>query len=220
LQARLLPCFNARTQYKYSESILKKKIPVYARRWRDIMPSAMYFYPFNDKSIDSGFVGNVSAKAALHCVAPTFGAKKFAYLWKMGAQSSTFAQYMGPRDRIYVLGHCGPGEDKLTTGIAGPDFERSATELAQLFHDHGLFKGSQTHIRIHGCNSGEESAPNASDSFAEEFKKAMVTIGYKDVTIRGYKSGMGYYFIWREGECPWNLASDVNNILQFDPPLA
>jgi hypothetical protein len=183
------------------------------------MPSAMYFYPFNDKIIDSGIIGNVSAKFALHCVAPTLGKKKFAYLWKMGADSSTFAQYMGTMDRIYVLGHCGPGEDTLSTGIAGADFERSATELADLFHKHGLSKVSKTHIRIHACNSGQESAPNASDSFAEEFKKAMVTLGYTDVTIRGYKSGMGYYIIWREGECPWLSASDANNVVQFNPPL-
>jgi len=183
------------------------------------MPSAMYFYPFNDKIIDSGIIGNVSAKFALHCVAPTLGKKKFAYLWKMGADNSTFAQYMGTMDRIYVLGHCGPGEDTLSTGIAGADFERSATELADLFHKHGLSKVSKTHIRIHACNSGQESAPNASNSFAEEFKKAMVTLGYTDVTIRGYKSGMGYYIIWREGECPWLSASDANNVVQFNPPL-
>ena len=48
----------------------------------------------------------------------------------------------------------------------------------------------------------------------------MVKIGYKGVTIRGYLSGMGYYFVWREGEYPWSEASDANNILQFNPPLS
>ncbi len=184
------------------------------------MPSAMYFYPFTDKVLDSGFIGNISAKAALHCIAPTFGAKKFAYLWKMGNNNTTtFAQYVNSTDRIYVLGHCGAGDDKLSTEIPGPDFERSASELAKLFDKHGLQKASQTHIRIHACNSGAESAAGAADSFAEQFKKKMVKIGYRDVTIRGYKSGMGYYFIWREGEYPWTPASDANNILQFNPPL-
>ena len=84
------------------------------------MPKPMYFYPFTDKTIDSGFVGHVSAKSALHCVAPTFGRKSFAYLWKMGTSSSTFANYMSRFDRIYVLGHCDPGDDELSTGIVGP----------------------------------------------------------------------------------------------------
>ncbi len=184
------------------------------------MPTPMYFYPFNDKTIDSGIVGNVSAKSALHCVAPTLQRKKFAYLWKMGGSSSTFAQYMGTMDRIYVLGHCGAGDDELSTGIPGPDFERSAPQLAGLFRNHGLHKASKTHIRIHACNSGEDSVANASDSFATKFKDAMIAHGYKDVTIRGYKSGMGYYFIWREGEYPWSAGSDANNVVQFDPPLA
>lgn len=181
------------------------------------MPSAMYFYPFKDKTMDSGFIGNVSAKTALHGIAPTFGRKKFAYLWKMGKSSSTFAKYMGTMDRIYVLGHCNAGDDELSTEVPGPENKCTAKELATLFHDHGLFKASKTHIRIHACNSGQ--ALGASSSFAEEFKDAMVEIGYKDTTIRGYLSGMGYYFFFREGEFPWASGSAANNILQFNPPL-
>ena len=81
------------------------------------MPRPMYFYPFRDKIIDSGFIGNVSAKMALHCIAPTFGRKHFAYLWKIGQSSSTFANYLSTMDRIYVLGYCEPGEDKLSTEL-------------------------------------------------------------------------------------------------------
>jgi hypothetical protein len=181
------------------------------------MPKAMYFYPFTDKIIDSGFVGNVSAKAALHCIAPTVGRKSFAYLWKMGKSSSTFANYMSRFDRIYVLGHCDSGDDVLSTGVVGQD-TCTAVELANHFHKHGLFKGSYAHIRIHACNSG--NASGTQPSFAEEFKDAMVKNGYRDVTIRGYLSGMGYYFMWREGEYPWSPASAADNMLQFDPPLA
>ena len=74
------------------------------------MPKPMYFYPFEDKTIDSGFVGNISAKTALHCIAPTFGRKHFVYLWKIKKQkeTDTFEDYIGTSDRIYVLGHCEP----------------------------------------------------------------------------------------------------------------
>src|SRR5215469_11874036 len=103
------------------------------------MPSAMYFYPFADKTIASGFIGNISAKTALHGIAPTLGKKKFAYLWKMGKSSSTFANYMSTMDRIYVLGHCVSCTDVPTTEIVGQD-TCTAVELAKHFHKHGLFK--------------------------------------------------------------------------------
>jgi hypothetical protein len=90
--------------------------------------------------------------------------------------------------------------------------------VPKYFHNHGLHKASKTHIRIHACNSGNASGTDP--SFAEQFKDAMVKIGYKDLTIRGYLSGMGYYFCFREGGSVWSSASAPNNILQFNPPLA
>ena len=35
------------------------------------------------------------------------------------------------------------------------------------------------------------------------------------LTVRGYLSGMGYYFICREGETPFMNASANKNIVEF-----
>ena len=100
----------------------------------------------------------------------------------------------------------------------GPGCTCTTTELAKYFLDYGLRLGSRTHIRIHACDSGSNQGNQS--SFAQGFKDAMVSIGYTNVTIRGYKSGMGYYFMIREGENPFTRASDTTNLLQFDPPLS
>ena len=181
------------------------------------MPSPIYFYPFTQRNYSSGGpLGVVDAKTALHWVAPTLGSADFAYLWKMGANSSTFANHMSRRERIYVMGRCNRGVHQLSTGAHGANPTCTAAQLATYFHDHGLFKGSSTHIRIHACNSGEPHGNRK--SFAEEFKNQMVQLGYTDLTIRGYLSKVGIYLFSRLGE--HGKASAPGNIIDYTPPLA
>ena len=177
------------------------------------MPRTMYFFPFIDKTVDSGFIGVISAKTALHGIAPTLARKRFVYLWKMGSNSNTFASYIGNTDRIYVMGHCSPGDDSLSTEVITGTHTCSTDELADHFLKHGLLKTSRVHIRIHACNSGTPG-PNTA-SFAAGFKQEMVDNGYNHVTVRGYLSGMGYYFICREGENIFVNASSNNNIVDL-----
>ena len=177
------------------------------------MPRTLYFFPFIDKTIDSGFIGVISAKTALHGVAPTLARKKFAYLWKMGNTSNTFAHYIGNTDRIYVMGHCSPGDDYLSTEVITGNHTCSTNELANYFCRHGLLKTSAVHIRIHACNSG--SPLGNTPSFAQEFKSELTVLGYNNVTVRGYLSGMGYYFICREGDSIFTNASANANIAEF-----
>lgn len=177
------------------------------------MPRTMYFFPFTDRTIDSGFVGAISARTALHGIAPTLGRKRFKYLYKMGANGNTFTSYIGTTDRIYVMGHCGPGDHELSTGVVTGTHTCGTDELAGYFLNHGLLKTSQVHIRIHACNSGSPAGPNT--SFAEDFKNEMTQLGFNQVTVRGYLSGMGYYFICREGATVVSNASKANNIAEF-----
>lgn len=178
------------------------------------MPRTLYFYPFRDKTIDSGFVGDISAKTALHFVAPTLARNKFAYLWKMGQGGGTFAKYIGNNDRIYVLGHCSPGSHELSNGTGGVC---SFYTLATILSNHGLPKASHAHIRIHACNSGASSPPGAEyqPSFAEGLKRELKRLSHDNVTVRGYESGMGYYFIIREGQTPFTNASNSSNVRDF-----
>ena len=156
------------------------------------MPRTLYFFPFMDKTIDSGFIGVISAKTALHGIAPTLARKKFRYLWKMGNISSTFAHYVGNTDRIYVMGHCGPGDHCLSTEVTTGSHLCYADDLADHFFKHGLLKTSLVHIRIHACNSG--TSGGTARSFAEELKEEMRQRGYNHVDCPGIPKWDGLLF--------------------------
>jgi len=158
------------------------------------MPRPLYFHPFRDKKHSIGVAGIVlPSSVSLHFVAPTFARKDFLYLWQLGKESKPFQKYIANSDRIYVMGHCYPGLDKLTAESGKIDGTEScsARELAEVFCDkHGLPANSHAHIRIHACNS---ATPVAGPNFATELADWMAMKSRYHVTIRGYDVAVGMY---------------------------
>lgn len=172
------------------------------------MPTA-YFHPFQAHQHYIG-IGphawcDLPSWVSLHGVAPHITKVHHKYLWKLGANSNTFQNYNAATDRIYVMGHCGPGFGTLTTEVDNPATPAhhacTVPQLANALADHGLDVNSSVHIRIHACNSATSSAAGAADSFAEQLRDLMkgAMFGYNNVTIRGYDCAVGVYLGWRWG---------------------
>src|SRR3954464_3129135 len=91
------------------------------------MAHVLYLHPFEGKhhyiGVGSHDTWTLPSWVSLHGVAPTFARKHFKYLWKMKASQkyNTFSDYVGPYDRIYVMGHGSPGDDAL--GTEAGDYE-------------------------------------------------------------------------------------------------
>ncbi len=186
------------------------------------MLKAMYFHPFLDPNHNTGsFLGSWPSALSLHFVAPTISRRgtDFCYLRTMGNASTTFQAYTKPSHRIYVMGHGAAGSNSLSTETGSYE-TCTANELARHFFNHGLLQGSQVQIRIHACHSGAPSAPNAHDSFAEQFRDAMRNLGaampyipavagvqYPNVTVRGYTEAVGMYLGQR-----WAGWEPANNV--------
>jgi hypothetical protein len=179
------------------------------------MPLPLYFHPFRDKKHSIGVGGIVlPSSISLHFVAPTLARKDFLYLWQLGRTSTTFANYMANTDRIYVMGHCSPGDTKLTTESGKLDGRQECTarELAEILCRHGLPGNSQAHIRIHACNS---ATPPAGSNFATEFADWMAFYNRYNVTIRGYDVAVGMYVFARLTD---TLGSANKHAIDYHPP--
>jgi len=148
------------------------------------MPRPLCFHPFRDRK-----------HVSLHFGAPTFARRDFLDLWQLGNHSTTFKNYIGISDRIYVMGRCFAGSGAVLTTESGRlDGSCSPGELAEIFYKHGLPVNSRAHIRIHACNS---ATPAAGPNFATEFAKEMAKKSCYHVTIRGYDVAVGMYVVGR-----------------------
>ncbi len=178
------------------------------------MPNPMYFHPFLDPRHYIGWgprgLNSLPASVSLHGVSQHLAKNHYKYYRKMraiafgpdpvaaAAERQTFAPYVGNADRIYVMGHCGPGSTNLSTETGTGETCNTAT-LAQMLAAYGLTQASLAHIRIHACNSATPSAAGAGDSFIDVFRLNMNALGFNTVTIRGYDCATGIYLGWRWG---------------------
>ncbi len=88
----------------------------------------------------------------------------------------------GVSDSLYVVGHCGPGEENLYSPNSKEScgVDQLAAYLSHLPKD---FKGK---LKVHGCSSAAAGWLPQNQSFAKRLFDKMTTDGYQNLALYGY----------------------------------